>query len=142
MDFCSTECTHKPEELRIFVDLSKFSFKVVQLHNGNIHTSKPTAHSVHMKKPYANMNFLLRALSYLKYGCKICRDLKVIGFLLGLQSGYIMLCCFLCEWDSRAQDKHYKIMDWPLRETSFPGENISVIDRTLTKIKLSYRQNT
>jgi hypothetical protein len=30
-------CTHNPEEWRLFVDLSKFSLKVVLLHNGNIH---------------------------------------------------------------------------------------------------------
>jgi len=68
------------------------------------------------------MDLLLRALSYSKYGWKIFGDLKVIGFLLGLQSGYMKLCCFLCEWDSREQDQHYKIMDWSLLETSFQGE--------------------
>jgi CRISPR/Cas system-associated endonuclease/helicase Cas3 len=29
---------------------------------------------------------------------------------------------FLCEWDSRAKDKHIKIKDWPMREISVPGE--------------------
>jgi len=36
-----------------------------------------------------------------------------------MQSGYAKVCCFLCEWDSRAIDKHYKIKDWPTRENSF-----------------------
>ena len=49
-------------------------------------------------------------------------NLKGIGLLLGKQSGYRKFCCFLCEWDSRAKDKHYKIKNWPMRENSVPGE--------------------
>jgi hypothetical protein len=104
--------THNPEEWRVFVDSSKFSLKVVLLYNGNIHPSIPIAHSVHMKKIYENMDLLLKAVSYLKYGWKICGDCKGIGLPLGMQSGYTKFCCFLCEWDSRAKDKHYKIKDW------------------------------
>jgi hypothetical protein len=76
-------CTHNPEEWRLFVDKSEFTLEAAQLHNGNIHLSIPNAHSVYMKETYENMHLLLRALSYSKYGWKICEDLKVIGLLLG-----------------------------------------------------------
>ena len=39
-----------------------------------------------------------------------------------MQSGYANDCCFLCEWDSRAINKHYKIKDFPMRENSFLRE--------------------
>jgi hypothetical protein len=34
------------------------------------------------------MGLLLKAVSYSKYGWKICGELKVIGLLVGTQSGY------------------------------------------------------
>ena len=71
-----------------------------------------TCHSVHMKETYINTDLLLEAISYSKYGWKICGDLKVIGLLLGMQSGYTEFCCVLCEWDSQAGDKHYTPKDW------------------------------
>jgi hypothetical protein len=78
-------CTHNPEDWRLFVDSSKFNLRALQLHNGNtcIHLSMPNAYPVHMKETYENMDLLLKALSYSKYGWKICGDLKVIGLLLG-----------------------------------------------------------
>ena len=94
-------CTHNPEEWRLFVYWSKYSFKAAQQHNGNINPSIPFAHSVHMDI-YENMDLLLKAMSYSKYGWKICGKLKITGLLLG----YTKFCCFLCEWDSRAKDKH------------------------------------
>jgi len=84
---------------------------VVLLHTGNIHPLIPIAHSVHMKETYENMDLLLKAISYSKYEWKICGDLKVIGLLLGQQSGYTKFFCFLCAWDSQARDIHYKIKD-------------------------------
>jgi hypothetical protein len=106
-------CTHSREEWRLFVDSSKFSVKAVLLYNRNICLSIPIVHSVHMKETYENRDLLLKAISYSKYGWKICGDLKVIGLLLGMQSSYTKFCCFLCEWDSRTKDKHYKVKDLP-----------------------------
>jgi len=60
------------------------------------------------------MDLLLRAIRYSKYEWKICGDRKVIGSHLGMQSGYTTFCCFLCEWDSRAKGKLYKIKDCPI----------------------------
>jgi hypothetical protein len=34
------------------------------------------------------MDLFLKAVSYSKYGWKICEDLKDIGLLVGTQSGY------------------------------------------------------
>jgi len=93
---------------------------VVHLHNGNIHPSIHIAHSVHMKETYESMDLLLKAISYSKYGWKICGD-KVRGLLIGMQSGHTKFCCF-CKWDSRAKDKHYTSKDWPMSENSVPGE--------------------
>ena len=90
--------THNPEERRLFVDSSKFSLKAELLHIGNISPSIPIAHSVHVKETYKNVDLLLEAISDSKYGWKVCRDLKVIGLLVGMQSG-----CFLCEWDSQSK---------------------------------------
>jgi len=48
--------------------------------------------------------------------------METLKLLLGMQSGYTTFCRFLCEWDSRAKDKRYKIKDWPMRENSDPGK--------------------
>jgi hypothetical protein len=86
--------THNPEEWRLLVDSSKLFSKVVQLYNGNIHPSIPIDHCVHMKEIYENTDFLLKAIHYSKYEWKLCGDHKVIGSLLGMQSGYTKFCCF------------------------------------------------
>ena len=40
----------------------------------------------------------------------------MIAFLLGLQGGYTKHSCFLCLWDSRADEQHYVVKNWPPRE--------------------------
>jgi hypothetical protein len=75
-----------------------------------------------MKETYENMDLLLKSTSYSKCGWKICGDLKIIRLFLGMHSGHTKFCCFLCEWEGRAKDKHYKIKDIPMREKSVPGE--------------------
>ena len=39
----------------------------------------------------------------------------------GLQGGYTKYPCFLCLWDSRADDQHYIRQEWPLRQGLEPG---------------------
>ena len=52
----------------------------------------------------------------------------MIGILLGMQGGYTKYCCFLCEWDSRARDKHYRQKVWTKRSKYVPGlKNVSRI---------------
>lgn len=54
--------------------------------------------------------------------------------LLGQQSGYTKMPCFICEWDSRARDKHWKKTDWPKRKTIQPGSqniiNVPLVQRS------------
>ena len=40
---------HNTEGWRLYIDLSKVSFKAVRLHSGNIYPSVPLAHTVHLK---------------------------------------------------------------------------------------------
>lgn len=113
-------------EWRLFIDASKISLKAVLLHNGNKYPSVPVAHATNMKENYANLEVLLEKIEYSQYLWNICADLKVVAILTGLQGGYTKFCCFLCEWDSRARDKHYKIKTWPLRKKLTPGlKNVS-----------------
>jgi len=62
------------------------------------------------------MKILMEAINYDKFKWQICGDLKVIALLLGLQ-GFTKYCCFICEWDSRAQSRK----DRPARKTLDPG---------------------
>jgi hypothetical protein len=62
--------TNNPVKWRLLVWSSKFILKAVLLQNGNINPSKPIAHSVHMKKTHENMDLLLKAIRYSKYGRK------------------------------------------------------------------------
>ncbi|KRX13342.1 hypothetical protein T07_144 [Trichinella nelsoni] len=52
---------------------------------------------------------------------QMCGDFKVLCMLLGQQSGYTKFPCFLCEWDSRARDEHWKKKDWPIQANLTPG---------------------
>jgi hypothetical protein len=74
-----------------------------------------------MKESYDNTKLLLNCVNYKKYQWQLYGDLKVVDVLLGLQQGYTTFCCFLCEWDSRANTSHYKRRDWPSRQSLEPG---------------------
>lgn len=106
---------------RLFIDSSKRSLKGVLLHNGNKFSSVPVAHSVHMKETYENIDTLLKKVKYNEHQWLICGDLKISGMILGQQSGYTKYPCFLCEWDSRAREKHWTMMQWPRRDQLTPG---------------------
>jgi hypothetical protein len=72
-----------------------------------------------------NIDTLLQAINYKLHQWHIVSDLKVVGMLLGLQSGYTKYCCFLCLWDSRAKQDHYTKKTWPARDYFIPGkENV------------------
>ena len=47
----------------------------------------------------------------------------MISIILGLQAGYTKHPCFLCLWDSRADDRHYTQINWPPRTSFTPGFN-------------------
>lgn len=108
-------------EWRLFIDASKQSLKGILLHIGNKYAALPVAHSVHLKESYDNMALLLQKIKYSDHKWLVCGDLKVIGLLLGQQSGYTKLPCFLCEWDSRAASEHWMRISWPPRTRFVPG---------------------
>ncbi|XP_025161583.1 uncharacterized protein LOC112590099 [Harpegnathos saltator] len=73
-----------------------------------------------------NPQKILAKIKYNEHQWKICGDLKVIGLLIEMQSGFTKFCCFLCLWDSRAIDHHYVKKDWPSRSNYEPGkQNVS-----------------
>jgi len=63
----------------------------------------------------------METINYDKFKWQICGDLKVITLLLGLQQEFTKYCCFICEWDSRAQTLHYSRKDWPARKSLEAG---------------------
>jgi len=78
------------------------------------------------------MKILMQAINYDKFKWQICGDLKVIALLLGLQ-GFIEYCCFICEWESRAQSLHYSRKNWLARKSLEPGI-ISVENQPLVEL--------
>lgn len=120
-------------EWRLFIDSSKTSLKCVLLHNGNAYASVPIGHSVILKEKYEHIKTVLELLKYKDHNWIICVDLKMVNFLLGQQGGYTKYPCFLCLWDSRARDKHWKEKNWPERTSLKVGErniiNEPLVDR-------------
>jgi len=47
----------------------------------------------------------------------------MVNLLLGQQGDYVKYPCFLCLWDSRADNQHWQRKDWPVREELVVGEN-------------------
>jgi len=110
---------HDPNEWRLFIDSSNVSLKAVLLHIGNERPTVPIGHAVNMKETYDTLKQLLDHIEYDKYGWYIC---GVIALLVGLQLGYTKHCCFICEWNSRARDRHYVQKHWPRRQALIPGQ--------------------
>ena len=54
----------------------------------------------------------------------------MVYILLGQQAGYVKYPCFLCLWDSRADDQHWQRENWRVREEFVVGEN-NVINEPL-----------
>ena len=98
------------------------------LHNSNVLASIPLARSTKLSESYETLKLVLEKIKYHEHEWQICGDLKVIGLLLGLQRAR-----FLCEWDSRARDKHWETVLWPEREQLQPGSknvsNVSLVGR-------------
>lgn len=112
---CELDFPISAENYRIFIDSGKSSLKAVLLHNGNQIPSIPIGYSLTETETYSCFKNLLQLISYENFQWKICADFKVIGLLMGLQSGYTKHPCFLCEWDSRARTHHFIVKQWPER---------------------------
>ena len=105
----------------LFIDSSKQGLKAVFLHNGNVYPSIPIAHSVRLKEDCESVKLLLELIRHNNHNWDDCGNFKMIAFLLGLQGGYTKHFCFLCLRDSRADEQHYVIKNWPPREDLTPG---------------------
>ena len=110
-------------EWRLFIDSSNRTLMAVLLNNGNKFSSIPVRHSVVMKESHKSMELLLSALNYQEHEWLICGDLKAVGIILGLQSGYTKYPCFLCVWDSRVDDQYYVRQEWSSRQGLKPGSH-------------------
>ena len=123
---------YKPGEWRlcIRVDSSKQTVKCVLLHNASTYAGVPIGHSVTLKESYSTIQMVLQKLYYNEHKWAICVDSKMVNILLGQQAGYVKYLCFLCLWDSRADDQHWQRKDWPIREELVVGEN-NVINEPL-----------
>ena len=111
-----------PNQLRLFIDSSKVSLKVVLLHNGNKFPSLPLARAANMKESYESMKLLLGKIKYDEFKRKLRGDLKVVALLLGMQLGYTKYCYILCEWDSWDKKNHHVNKLWPKRASLMPGK--------------------
>lgn len=111
---CKSEL-YQSENRRLFLDSGKDSLKAVILHNGNRLPFVSIAHATKTAENYETMKILLAAEEYKKQQWKICGDLRVIGVLLDLKSGYTNHMCFLCLWNSRADAEHYVRKEWLTR---------------------------
>ena len=67
------------------------------------------------------MDHFLFVANYQEHKRLICGDLKMVGLVLGLQGRYTKYPCFLCLWDSWADDQHYVRQEWPLRQGLKPS---------------------
>uniref|UniRef100_A0ABD2WD45 Reverse transcriptase RNase H-like domain-containing protein n=1 Tax=Trichogramma kaykai TaxID=54128 RepID=A0ABD2WD45_9HYME len=125
---------YKTDEWRLFIDSSKRSLKAVLLHNTNKFASIPIAHSTTTKETYGSMKILLESIKYNENKWLICGDLKVLGMLMGQQSGFTKYPCFKCLWDSRDRINHYTDHKWSERHSLEAGHH-NVINSPLVDSK-------
>ena len=65
---------------------------------------------------------VLAKIKYEEDKWKICGDLKILSMILGQQSGFTKYPCYLCMFDSRDRENHYKKKIWPSRESFKSGK--------------------
>ena len=125
---------YSASDWRLFIDSSKRSLKAVLLRNGNVYPIIPIAHSVQIKQDRESVKILPELIQYNNHNWVLCGDYKMIAFLLGLQGGHRKYSCFLCLWNSRADEQHYLVKNWPARKDLTPGPhnvlNSSHIERS------------
>jgi hypothetical protein len=73
---------YNPSDWRLFIDSSQSSLQDVLLHNENVFTSIPVAHSIHLRETYDSLKCLLYTENYKALGWLVCADFKVIVLLL------------------------------------------------------------
>ena len=117
---------------RLVIDSSKRSLKAVLLHNGNVHPSIPIAHFVQMKEDRESVKILLELIQYNNHNWDVCGGFKMIAFLLRLQGGYTKHSCFFCLWNSKTNEQHYLVKNWPASKDLTPGSH-NVLNSSLTE---------
>lgn len=113
--FLCLQYPYKPSEWRLFIDSSKSALKAVLLHIGNVQPSVPIAYSNTLKESRESMKLILDHIKYEDHKWLICSDLKVVGFLMGLQGGNVGYPCFLCLWHKGSKELHYTDKIWDKR---------------------------
>lgn len=106
------------------------AWKAVLLHNGNKQPSVPIAYSKTIKESREAMQHILDKLNYDKHKWKIYADMKVVGFLMGIQKGAVKYPCFLCECDSQNRARHYTNVKWRRRPENLQVDNTRSIVAT------------
>ena len=85
--------------------------------------SVPVAYATMAKESYGVMRNMLQLIKYEEHKWKLCGDLKIVAMILGMQQGYKKYGCFLCKWNSRDRNSHYKRKIWTQRNWKV-GEKI------------------
>ena len=62
----------------------------------------------------------------------------MVGFLLGLQGEYTKFPCFICLWDSRAREQHWRRKEWPVGEQMVPGEKNILAQPLVERVKIVF----
>jgi hypothetical protein len=81
-----------------------------------------------MKETYKHLDLPLKAIIYLKYGWKICGDLRVIRLLLGMQSGSTKFAVFYANGTAERKTNITKLRIDPCEKTQFQGKSVSEIN--------------
>ena len=127
---------YEANDWRLFIDSSKYSIKVVLLHNTNKFAPVPIGHSVVMKEEYNNISTVLDRINYAKHKWLVCGDLKIISMILGQQSGFTKYPCFICEWDSRDRQNHWTKKTWTPRKALKVKEKNIVNEALVSREKI------
>ena len=93
-------------------------------------------HFMRMNEKYENVKALLDMINYTNYNWELCGDFKMFALLLGQQGGYTKYSCFLCLWNSRADDQHYSRKQWRLREELTLGTHNAIRQTLVLKEKI------
>ena len=112
---------YDPNDWRLFLDASSSSFKSCLIYNGNYFPTIPVAYTTVYKESRFSVETIFDKLKYSDHNWSVCGDFKMLNFVLGQQQGYTTYPCFLCYFDSRCDDLHYKKKEWPKRDQWVPG---------------------
>ncbi|KAJ4441970.1 hypothetical protein ANN_11834 [Periplaneta americana] len=94
--------------------LHTFHFLNIHISNASIRFSLlRLAYASMTKESYDILKTMLRLIKYDEHKWKLYGDLKIVAMILDMQQGYNKYECFLCEWNSRDRNSHYKRKIWP-----------------------------